>query len=335
MKENQITPLLIPALSELSLKNTLETVIIADVDHSMVNLKELTHYELKRFNAAWSSALRETSVLIYTIEGTLAMFKELQKLAPLMLPDILIANKGIEVYVKHGNELVFCWEWGMRLLQAGAQVNALGTAVLQHEWDRSSVKNLLAKDFKALLRPLPPGDQRALCLAYTILPGQEKGVEWIDLRTSLESIGCPSTISHGQYETVHIFPERAGVGNAAGWVLERLREQFGRPRKGTYLCLEFCEQLESLIVDQDVQVCVLPACQPLMHWWYETEGQRYHRNFFVSRSVSSAGFIEALQFFGVFKEDPHELLYEEDEMAFFDTKNEWNISILFCGVCGF
>jgi sucrose-6-phosphatase len=268
-------------------------LLVTDLDHTLVGddaaLAELNaQLEWHR----WEYGTR----IVYATGRSLVSYQALTATTSLLVPDVLIAAVGTEVYT--GADLKRTAspaatrppakpepDWAETL--PPAKPDPEWSDRLAPRWDRELIV-ATAEQFPTLV-PQTASEQRPFKVSYH-LPPQRATEVLSQLRSALWNCGLDIQLIYSGGKDLDILPMQADKGKAMGYVRDRLMI----PSDRTIACGDSGNDI-ALFADRPEYGIIVGNARPeLLHWHHSTPAT----NRYLAKAHCAAGMLEGLQFFG-------------------------------------
>jgi sucrose-6-phosphatase len=243
----------------------MRSLLITDLDNTLVgNLEALNLLNDRLIEARQQQNL----LLVYSTGRSLASYRHLCTITPLLTPDVLITAVGTEIY--KGAQEPHEAEW---------------SAKLQQNWDRALVEQV-ASQLKAL-KPQSNPEQRPYKASY-FLDVAIAPQAMAELSEALQSQGLSCQLIYSGGKDLDILPQGANKGKAMQFV----QAQYGIGDPHTVACGDSGNDIALFGNNKGI---IVGNAQPELLSWH-AQNLAAHR--YLAQSHYAAGMLEGLVHFG-------------------------------------
>ncbi|WP_404790523.1 sucrose-phosphate phosphatase [Altericista sp. CCNU0014] len=241
-------------------------MLITDLDNTLVGNLGALNLLNDRFIQARQ---QQEMLLVYSTGRSLASYRHLCTITPLLMPDVLITAVGTEIYRGSLEPPDAAW-----------------SAQLQQSWDRSLVRQL-AKQFETL-QPQPDSEQRPFKVSY-FLDAADASHVIAELSEALRAQGLSCQLIYSGGKDLDILPEGADKGKAMQFV----QAQFEIGDAHTVACGDSGNDIALFGKNKGI---IVGNAQPELLSWH-SQNPASHR--YLATAHYAAGILEGLAHFGV------------------------------------
>jgi sucrose-6-phosphatase len=255
------------------IKIMLLALFVTDLDNTLVGntatLIELND-RLKFCREAYGTRI------VYITGRSYLLYDQLMSEQDLLIPDILVASVGTEIYGGSGS-LDRLWSQKLMRRRRG-----------KHRWDRDKIESI-ASCFTELL-PQLDSEQRPFKISYT-LPDRLASTVLSFLRESLYSQGFDVEIVYSGGQDLDILPYGAGKGKAMNF----LQNRWNINSLQTIVCGDSGNDLSLFRAGLERGIIVGNARSELLDW-HDRNPAPYR---YLAEASYASGILEGLEHFGV------------------------------------
>lgn len=243
-------------------------MIVTDLDNTLVGDADAQQQLNERLTLA---RVQERVVLVYSTGRSLASYRQLCEIAPLLTPDVLITSVGTEIY-ESGSE----------------QPSSQWSEQLKSQWDRNLIVETASK-FR-VLTPQTDTEQRPFKVSY-FLEASAADQLTAELSKALAQAGLSTQLIYSGGKDLDILPEAANKGRA----MQFIQDHIGIAPSETVACGDSGNDIALFLGGEEHGIIVGNAQPELLEWHAQTPSP----NRYLAKAFYAAGILEGLHYFEV------------------------------------
>lgn len=250
-------------------------ILVSDLDWTMVDHDDKEHAALNKFGQLWKDKFAADSLLVFSTGRSHALYEELRKEAPLLVPDVLVCSVGTEIFFESAGEADK--EWGAELDQGWNRQGALDVAAGFPE-----------------LKQQAASEQRPHKLSYHLgAQGEEAEQVVSKLKEGLAAKGIDAKVIYSGGADVDILAAKASKGAGLQFLLGQIEKGAGLPSDGVMVCGDSGNDIELFAVP-NVRGCMVSNAHPELRKYCEEHASP---SIFQATKRCAGGIVEALEHF--------------------------------------
>ncbi|KAI5068429.1 hypothetical protein GOP47_0016774 [Adiantum capillus-veneris] len=248
-------------------------MLVSDLDLTMVDHEDSTHRALLDFNCLWASEYGHNSHLVYSSGRSMQRYLELEKVAPLLTPDVLILSVGTEIRLGTSLEVDKAW-----------------AKELDDGWNRDIIVEEALKLSSLRFQEEPDQGLHKVSFKVDRAKGQDMQ-ETFSKRLSERGLRVKVLYSSGI--DLDVLPYKAGKGQALAYLLKKLNQN-DITHKNVLVCGDSGNDIDLFTVE-GVHGVIVANAQEELERWHQLHGS--NANIFRASQRCAGGIMEALQYF--------------------------------------
>jgi sucrose-6F-phosphate phosphohydrolase len=250
-------------------------ILVSDLDWTMVDHDDKEHVALNKFGQLWKDKFAADSLLVFSTGRSHALYEELRKEAPLLVPDVLVCSVGTEIFFESAGEADR--EWGRELDQG---------------WDRQGALDAAAGIPE--LKQQAASEQRPHKLSYHLDAKGDAAEQVVEhLKEALQGKGIQAKVIYSGGSDVDILAAGASKGDGLKFLLKQIEKGGGLPADGVLVCGDSGNDIELFAVP-GVRGCMVVNAHPELRKYCEAHASD---NIFQATKRCAGGIVEALEHF--------------------------------------